>query len=222
MRARLVLLLAALAVPAAAFAQAPYYYPPQRRDQGLNLGARIGYGAPWGDLSSDVGSVGSFVPGKIPIWLELGYRLNRVFSINLYGELSPAWVDSTYCVPGFECGASNFRLGVDMQFHLGAHQPVDPWFGVGIGLEWLNARYFDGANGASAHETWSGWEFPLLEAGLDLAASPNFSIGPYVSLSIGQYTQYTLDELGTSTSYGIGSPAYHGWLQIGVKGTFKL
>jgi len=218
MRARLALLVAVLAVPAATLAQAPYYYPPPRADRGLNLGARIGYGAPFGDLSSDTQSVGSYVPGKLPIWLELGYRMNRVFILNLFTELSPAWVDSSFCTPGTSCSASDYRIGVDGQFHFAAHAPIDPWFGVGIGVEWLNTHTFDGQNGVMVHQTWSGWEFPILEGGLDLAASPNFTFGPFVSLSFGQYTHLQDSELG-STSL---STASHGWLEIGVKGTFKL
>ncbi|HUL57965.1 MAG TPA: hypothetical protein VLU43_01745, partial [Anaeromyxobacteraceae bacterium] len=160
MRARLALLVAVLAVPAATLAQAPYYYPPPRADRGLNLGARVGYGAPFGDLASGEGSVSSFVPGKIPIWIDLGYRFNRVFTSNFYVELSPAWMDSSWCAGGYSCNASDIRVGADFQFHLASHASVDPWFGVGIGIEWLNMHFLDGNVGPRS-ESWSGFEFPL-------------------------------------------------------------
>ncbi len=245
MRARFVLVLAALLVaPAAALAQyAPpppppqggYYPPPPSRpagpaDTGLNLSARLGYGAPFGDITNDLSfpfALKDVVPGKIPIWLELGARFNRHVWGGVFLELAPASIDSRFCDPSISCSAGDFRFGVDLQFHSSPRAPVDPWFGFGLAYEVMHTRIFNFTSDPNYFGgndwTFSGFEFPLLEGGVDFALSPNFSLGPYVSVSLGQFTHANVDvDGGPSVSYGLNGQTWHGWVQLGVKGTIKL
>jgi opacity protein-like surface antigen len=232
MRARLASVAIALLAPALALAQYdPRYYPPAAprspAEQGLVLGGRVGYGAPFGDISGNDPALGDLMDSKIPIGLELGYRFNRTVWGMLYLELAPAFVNDSFCPSGANCRAADFRFGVEAQFHLAPYQPVDPWVGVGVGLEVLSARtniVFPNGTTALADASYLGLEFPLLEGGLDFNVAPQLAIGPFVSLGLGTYTSFSYDPKDGSgtTTHSITDKTLHGWLEVGVKGTFKL
>ena len=231
-----------LALPAMGSAQYDPNYPPPRRpgggqraagprDQGINLSARLGYGIPSGDISDDLDAAGlkvdpaldDSVRHKVPIWLELGYRFNPAVWGGFYLELAPASVDRDFCLPGRDCDAGSVRFGVDMQLHLSPRSNIDPWVGVGLGVEWLRVEAYDPSIDDISEFTWAGLELPLLEAGLDLAISPRATIGPYVAWSIGYFTRYGVESPGfRDVSGSIDDLAIHTWFQIGVKGTLKL
>ncbi len=227
MRVRLALLLAVLAAPPATAIAQYYYPPPGPTETGINLSGRLGYGFPGGDIVTDFPTADA-VDSKVPIWLELQLRFNRSLWGGLYLELAPAMVDSRYCVPGLSCSASDVRFGVDLQFHFAPYSGVDPWLGIGLGAEFLNATLDEEVSPGLFVQTdrsWSGLEFPLLEAGLDLAVTPRFTLGPFVALSISQFTGYSVQPAGdvtTSGSISSADRAVHTWLQLGVKGTIKL
>ena len=232
MRARTLALALLLALPAAGSAQYDPNQPQPRRppgghraagprDQGITLSARLGFGSPAGDISDDRDVNGvrvdpaldDLVRYKVPIWFELGYRFN------------PA-VDHDFCLPGRSCDAANVRFGADMQLHFSPHASIDPWVGMGIGMEFLSVEAYDPSIGDISRFTWRGLELPLLEAGLDLAVSPRATIGPYVAWSVGYYTRYGVESPGfPDVSGSIHDRAIHtraDWFQIGVKGTLKL
>jgi hypothetical protein len=236
MRVRPLALALVITLPALASAQYdPRRPPPPRRsaavrDQGINLSARLGFGTPAGDISDDVvggarvdPALHDLVRNKVPIWLELGYRFNPALWGGLYLELAPAWTDRDFCLPGRDCSASNVRFGFDMQLHFSPRAQIDPWLGIGVGLEFLSVEAYDPSINDISKFTWAGLELPLLEAGLDLAISPRATIGPYVAWSIGQYTRYGVESPGfADVSGSIHDHAIHTWFQIGVKGTLKL
>ena len=243
MRARPLALALVLALPALASAQYDPNRPPQPRrqhagvrDQGINLSARLGFGVPSGDTSDDRDASGQkidpslddLVRHKVPIWLELGYRFNPAVWGGLYLELAPAKTDRDFCVAGRDCSSSDVRFGVDMQLHFAPYANIDPWLGVGLGMEFLAVKAYDSSisdalNPRVSKFTWAGLELPLLEAGLDLAVSPRATIGPYVAWSIAYYTRYGVESPGYPDLDGsLDDRAIHTWFQIGVKGTLKL
>jgi hypothetical protein len=227
-------LLAFLAFPAVAAAQydpgqapprgAPdgYYQAQRLPPVGLSLSARLGYGAPTGRISDEGdGALHDLIDNKVPIWLELGYRFSPVLRGGIFFEYAPANVASDFCPTEFgNCDATDYRLGLDLQFHLAPFRPIDPWVGFGFGYEWLNAEAYSSAANDVVRFRYSGWELPLLEAGIDVAVLPGMTVGPYVSYSMGRYTD-VWDSFSDTTS-NISSQAYHGWLEVGVKGTFNL
>jgi hypothetical protein len=231
MRIRTIALLAALAsIPA--LAQAQYYRrPPPRygaRDynrgpgpQGPVFGLRLGVGFPAGRISDEGDPyLGDFVDHQVPIWLEMGYRFTPFVWGTIQGQIAPTSVSFAAC-GGTGCDAMNYRIGADLQLHLGPDQPFDPWLGIGFGYEWLNAEALD-LNDVFTEFTFSGWQLPLLEAGMDFAVSPNVALGPYFSWGLGRYRHVDATQGGVTTSAHIDNQAYHSWFQIGVKGTFKL
>ena len=60
-----------------------------------------------------------------------------------------------------------------------------PWVGAGIGYEELKIKASSG--GLSQSATVSGFELLNLQGGGEFLTSSDFSVGPFVSLSFGQY-----------------------------------
>jgi hypothetical protein len=247
MRARLASFAVALSLPAIAFgqyglqlqppqqpppayarpAQYPQYGPPHGPpEQGLVLGGRIGFGFPTGNLANQL-PMTDLVFDKIPLWLEVGYRFNRHVRTDLYFEFAPVGIKDVVCFSG-SCTGDNFRVGIDFQYHTAPYGVVDPWFGFGFGWEWLHAPnviFQDPVTGNlfSIDQTWSGWELPLIEGGFDFPVAPNFTVGPYASFSLAEYTHYSQSgALGLSFSQSISDRALHQWWQFGVKFTGNL
>jgi hypothetical protein len=231
---RIALLALALAAPALAAAQPRRYGPPPPADRGFVLSARLGYGMPGGEISDETAGgfaldppLDDFVDSKIPIWFEVGYRFDPRFVGGVFLEVAPASIESDFCF-GTDCNGSNVRFGLDLQFHFGPHAAVDPWIGFGFAVEFLNAETGldidgDGFADVVGDITYAGWEFPLLEAGLDIPLTPRFSLGPYATISFAQYTSITTDLGGGAERRDpIDDQAFHSWFQLGVKGTLKL
>ena len=78
--------------------------------------------------------------------------------------------------------------------------------GIGTGYEWLNVY-----RGASLRA--GGLELNL-QTGGDFRVSPGFGLGPYLCFSVSRFTDVTPQAVAEKTT--------HGWVQVGVKGTFDL
>jgi hypothetical protein len=70
----------------------------------------------------------------------------------------------------------------------------------------------------------NGWEYLNLQLGLDFNAAKALSIGPYVGFFMGSYANIVTS--GSADGWGGQVPptnrAFHGWFQVGVKGTLNL
>lgn len=196
---------------------------------GFSLAARVGYGVPMGDV--DAGSalygipsykLSDFVSGQVPIQLDAMYRLDRNWSFGLYFQYGFASVSDVYCPAssGLSCSARDTRFGAQVHYRFDSPGFV-PWVGLGIGGEWasVSAEVF-GFSGDIAEV--SGFEFVNLQIGGDWLISPLFRLGPFVQLSVAQYS--TVKELGPSGTLETlpVDKATHEWLQFGLKGTFDL
>jgi hypothetical protein len=223
-----------LAVPLLADAQ-PRGRPPRvGPDQGLYLSGRAGYGVPSGNLSDDFvagalldPALDAFVDGKVALWLEVGYRFDPRVRAGFFLELAPTTLVSLSCFRS-ECDASDIRFGIDVQFHFGPGRTVDPWLGLGVGIEYLSANTGEDVDGngiadRDAEFTYAGFELPLVEGGLELRVSPRFSLGPYLALSFAQFTSVAIERPGERDRRAtIENRAAHAWLQLGLKGTLDL
>lgn len=221
---RFAVLTLALALPALASAQYDPRRPPRREWGpplvGPTLSGWVGFAAASGSISSEGdGRLGDLVDGKVPFGVEAAYRFNPLLRAGIFLEGAPISVTGDACVGGDPCGGSDFQLGVDVQLHVAPFRRVDPWVGLGAGYEWLRV---DATNFTDdAPDTWrySGWSFPRLSAGLDIAVSPVVTLGPYVSYDVGRFTQVDQSSAGR---FDISNQAYHGWLQIGIRGSLNL
>lgn len=195
--------------------------PPAPDDEGLLFGVRGGWSVPFGDVKPGE-RMTDLTDGKLPLWLEVGYRFNGVFRSEIYFELAPMTL-ATPCPTGAACSAFDVRFGLAFQLHPAPRSWLDPWLGIGFGVEYLQATTPPAGSGPTAWQlSWYGLEVPV-EVGLDLALSDVFTLGPYASVAVGQFTSESVRPPGGPTTSGaIDTRATHGWVQAGLKATLKL
>jgi hypothetical protein len=210
--------------------------------EGFELGARIGYGIPLGKISEESttdNDLSDGISGMIPLQLDLGYRVIPPLMIGgyvMYGfgmtgdALSKSCDRAKSLGADASCSAHDVRLGLQVQYHIMPEGKVDPWVGAGIGYEWLTVGVDLSGGGASQEQssTGGGFEFINLQGGADFSVAPGFGLGPFLSLSVAQYSTISSscdgDGCGTidSVSKDIDKKAMHEWLTLGVRGTFVL
>ncbi len=189
-------------------------------DDGILFALRAGWAVPYGDLAKGE-PLPDLVDAKLPLWLEVGYRFNAHFRSALYFELAPmALVD---CPAGAACSAFDVRSGVVLQLHPAPRSWLDPWIGIGFGVEHLQATAPPTHGAPTAWElSWDGLEVPV-EAGLDFPLGDYLTLGPYVNGTFAQFTSASARPPGGPTTSGaVHDRATHGWLQAGLTLTLKL
>jgi hypothetical protein len=195
---------------------------------GLVLGVRTGFGLPFGKLDGeDQNSVlTDAVSGKLPLWVDFGFRVNPNFQIGAYFQYSFAFLneDKTFSdckQSGVSCSGSDLIVGLGVQYHF-SPEGTDPWIGLGLGYERL-AFTLSGGNQEITIAT-SGINFLDLSGGFDFKVAPTFGVGPFVSISAGQYSSNSVDA-PASANLTVMDPqkkALHEWVVLGVRGVFNL
>jgi hypothetical protein len=95
--------------------------------------------------------------------------------------------------------------GLETSVHPLGNAAIDPWIGLGAGIEWLNTTT------TNAETTYSLQYRALVgtvKLGVDFALTPAFRVGPYASFSLGSY----FDVGGESFQ----DTATHEWLSFGA------
>jgi hypothetical protein len=180
----------------------------------LEIGLRLGYGVPLGKTSdADDAELSKVYGGKIPIWLDAGALLTRNIMVGLYGQYAPALMADDFCSDG-DCSGNVIRFGLQGHYRLSPGESTNPWVGVGIGYEIASAKREVG--GVSFSGSTSGIEFVNLQGGADFELSRGFDVGPFASLSIGQYFWASAE----GDSQDIEQKALHLWLVLGVRGVY--
>jgi hypothetical protein len=207
----------------------------------FELGGRLGYGHPFGE-SGEGGDLDESVAGQIPIWLDLGLRVDPMVSIGAFGSLGWGLLtdearqvcDNTADDPGItDCSTHiwDLRLGAGVAFHFPSKpEAPSPWLGVGMGYEWLSFDFnLEGVeNGENVEAeltgTLRGLEFANLHAGIDFPVSPRTWVGPFVTYTVGRYDTLKLtcdgecgDLESQSQEIDDDEKAFHHWLFLGVR-----
>lgn len=184
---------------------------PAGKESGIEVGARIGAGIPFGKLSGGADDLGSKVPAQFPLWLDLGYRIVPAFYVGLYGQMGiPVIKDCT------DCTGWDLRFGLNAHYHILPKGKVDPWIGLGVmGYEFLHLA--QSVNGNDTSVTASGFEFVNLQGGADFRVGGLLRVGPFVSFSVDQTQDISVDVNGSSASLSGFDKAIHMWLVGGVK-----
>ena len=209
------MLVAALFAAGAAQAQAPAPPPAPVKESGFTMALRVGYALPMGDFVSG-GGMDQFLGGAVPLWVDLGYRINRSMFVGAYfqyafGSTAGVYKDTCAAV-GADCTPSITRIGAEFLYRFSPDASFIPWGGIGLGYE--TVTFNESFAGMSGSSSASGFEFLNLQLGGDFKVSPSFALGPYVALSIASYTSIE-GVVGFSSST-------HEWLQLGLKGTFDF
>lgn len=137
--------------------------------------------------------------------------------IGLYAQYGFASIND--CSDGVSCSATDIRLGLQGQYHFLPGRPVDPWLGLGAGYEWLSDSRTGG--GSTIKDSIQGIEFFNLQGGADFKVTGGFTLGPFASVSFGQYSSATLGGDGIAeTNLSLKDKTSHEWILFGVKGSF--
>ncbi len=208
----------------------------------VSIDLKVGYALPVGDLAKFgedpyFGAMSNFWSGAIPLEVAGRYRFSPNFSAGIYFQYGPAFVAKRFCTNGMTCSAYDMRAGVEAVYGFLPDRTLNPWVSLGTGWEWthFSVATANDTSEASAAVTYSGWEYFNVQAGLDWNVSRTFALGPYVGFYGGSYSSKS----GTLTNTSIVPPvppvvddvtspvasefrSFHGWLQIGLKGTVNL
>jgi len=197
-------------------------------ETGVEIGVRSGYAIPLGNAAADT-DLDEFYSGVIPLWFDLGYRLTPNVMIGGYFQygfgLVPDQFEGACDLDAVDCSFSNVRLGAQVHYHFRPWESVDPWLGGGIGYEWAHwsvSGTLPLVGNVGADATIHGFEFLNLQAGVDFLPSDdaNFALGPFLSLSLAQYSSGTVQAGEGESSADIDDKSLHEWLTLGVRGTF--
>jgi hypothetical protein len=203
-----------------------------RFEGGLRTGLGFGLGKA-GQISGVPGSreVNDIVAWRVPIWIDLGYRLSDPLTLGVYAQLGLGGGGDC----GGSCNSSDLRLGAQALWHAPGGAL---WLGAGLGYEWqslyalrvppeafpIDAADPDAVSQVATRvaETLGGPELTL-QAGLDFELEPGLGVGPYVSASVGQYVtdSYDCDQVTCPTGSSVNGSATHAWLGVGVRGSYS-
>ena len=205
----------------------------QPAQSGFEIGARTGYAFAAGNRGAPPNGtdqpVGDYVAGQIPLWLDVGYRLDDAFYVGGFFQYGFGIVNDdrrdTCRLDNVDCSASDMRLGLMGRYHLPVGSPLSPWLGFGVGYEWGTFSLHQSVIGSSnTDQTWSGFEFANLQVGADYHVAPKVALAPFVSVSFGQFrgisTKTTTGMTTTTTEEDVAETSVHEWILIGVRAAF--
>lgn len=171
---------------------------PDRPPTGLQLGARVGYGLGSGEVYRGFGvSEGS--DGFIPIVVDVGARVTPELYVGAYGGYAHVFprTNATSCPAGFDCRITDWRFGLQVDWHVRPRRWFDPYVGLGAGYEILHNSVTGPTSvptaagpvpaTADAGVTDRGFEFAALTLGADFRIARVLAVGPFVSMSIGEF-----------------------------------
>lgn len=208
------LLVAALLLPAAA-AAAP------------TLALRVAWAPAVGSAAGSV-SMSEAVAWQVPLqadalWSWGGERGGG--AAGLYGSWGPGQAGTDACLDGASCSARVLRAGAQAlgrfpRWRAGAAA----WLGGALGWEWASHRR--ARAGARTTTRWSGPELSV-QGGVDWRIADwgrrgAIALGPFALVGLGQYRSVSVDTPEESGSGAIADRSVHGWIHLGVRGTWDL
>lgn len=208
----------------------------------LALGLRLGYALPFGDFSTD-DALADTIAGALPITFDAAVRLKGV-ELGLYGQLLVGFAGDDLETGCSDCSVFGFRFGAQANYHMLPGKMVDPWIGLGVGIErvaFSESRTVQAVTTSGSiveididrRTTFDALPELTLQAGVDIGGEP-IAIGPFVSISAAQYSSYEIEvdcndfrcaqTTLSSVSGDVPSDeqAWHSWLIVGVRGNYVL
>ena len=189
--------------------------PPISERSGFELGLRLGYAMALGEVA-DGTDFRNAVTGQIPLRLDALYRVNGKYAVGVFAQYGYAFITDNFC-SGASCSGAAYKLGIEATRHFSPGRWFVPWVGVSLGYEWL--RLGRKESGYDYSVATRGFELLALQVGAEHFTSPRFAVGPFVGLSFGRYSSVSEPTYG---SQEIESTSLHEWLEVGVRGAFRL
>jgi hypothetical protein len=193
--------------------------PPAAR--GFQAALRSGLQLPWGEVSdADGDEISARYGWQVPIVIDAGFKLSKPWFIGAYagagyGSIGSGNVAEEACAaPGVTCSTLSYQVGVQLQYHLGPSDRLNPWLGVGGGYEWFRQEL--SASDYREEQETSGVALLKVLLGLDYRYRELFGFGPVIEMSFGRFqaTRTLVD--GERTHEGpVEQGAWHGFLTLG-------
>lgn len=161
-----------------------------RKPQGWVVGARVAGGVPFGDISG--GSASNAFQGTVSLWLDLGYRFSKHFSLAAEGAYSIAYVPNNNfggCDGvSTDCSGTVWRLGASAIWHFLPCFRLDPWVSLGAAYEIFGISATDADTGEDLGTAYlSGPQFVHVGLGVDYHVDRLIDLGPFVDFSAADY-----------------------------------
>ena len=185
--------------------------PPPPAQTGFQLALRTGYSLPLGKAERNL-EMSDLASGQVPIFIEVGGKPIPYLFLGGYmgfGFGGPAGFLKNTC--GGRCSAGAFRIGIEAQAHILPGAFANPWVGYGIGLESVVV-----GTGADDNIGFAGVELARFGAGVDFRLTKIFGLGPFVELSMGNYSSISAGDLTADIAH----TAMHEWLTFGARFVF--
>lgn len=214
-------------------------------DGGFEGGLRLGYGVPLGKLSDDNQGTNSndlsdYVAGIVPVWLDVGYRIDGNFFVGGFFQYGFGWVGDNYNTlcdqngglaglanVSVDCSANSLRLGAQFHYHILPERVADPWIGYGFGYEWASVTndISSPVGDATVTESVTGFEFANFQVGVDFLPTDHFYLGPFLSFSMDEYDSADANCDGSlcaniAANPDINDKALHYWFLFGIRGGY--
>jgi hypothetical protein len=190
---------------------------PRAADAGVYLGLRAGVAWPSGDREGEE-ALSTVLDFAVPFTGEVGWQFQNGLLLATYLRIGPVALDERIqdvCEDAdVECGAVDLGLGLEAIYNFSPEQQLQPWFGGFVG--WSSLAYETELEGLEADLAFTGWEVGV-QGGLDLEVRP-FTIGPFVQVGSGQFTEVTIDpDNAPKFDDEIDDQQWHLWTTVGVK-----
>lgn len=176
---------------------------------------------PFGNAAQGV-KMSDTATGQFPLLAEIGAKI--IPSIFVGGYLGLGFGGATgalkreLCNTGPACLGVSFRAGIEAQYHIQPGEKLDPWVGLGIGIESLSIGVSQ--NGNDTSRTLTGIEWMHLMGGLDVRLSRLIAVGPVADLALGTYSHESAKTGSLTSDASIATTATHGWFMLGARVTF--
>jgi hypothetical protein len=190
------------------------------------LDFKVGYALPIGNIEvaspvNETLAMSDWWSGAVPIEVAGRYRFTPNISAGVYFQWNPAFASATACGSAASCSGHDMRVGIELVYDIVPDGAMNPWFSLGTGWQWTQ---FSATGGGLTQLNVNGWEYLVVQTGLDFVLSKAFGIGPYVGLFGGNYSNISWRNASGDNFRAIDTSArsFHGWVQLGVKGTLNL
>lgn len=186
----------------------------QPTPNGPRLALRSGFALPVGSAFYASGSLSDTIAGYVPVRIDLGWRFREHFYAGAFGQL--AEIVPNNCPSGATCSGENARMGFMLAAHLFPRRMLDPWLGLGMGYEMHDVTRV--VDGFQSRISARGIELLDADIGIDVRAWKGLRVGPVLSMSMGQFTQASVNDVATKDF----QTQTHGWVLLGVRGAYDL
>jgi outer membrane protein OmpA-like peptidoglycan-associated protein len=166
------------------YGQAPVRAP----KKALEIGVSTGFTQPFGDIGNDR-PIGEVVNGGVGFGLDLSYRIDPRWSIGWHGGWHESAVDDEAANTTSVRGGT---AGIHATYHVAPYERIDPYLSLGTGYRML----WQNQEGAGRDRFVHGLQLGHARIGVDVRATEDFAIGPYVGADVNLFLMEDSDRSG--------------------------